>query len=56
MAGSAAVLGAARAIAAIEPAGVEVHFIVASCENMINGAQGLPVTLATRSHLCHIES
>ena len=37
MGGSAAVLGAARAIAQLRPAGVEVHVIVASCENMING-------------------
>jgi leucyl aminopeptidase len=34
--GSAAVLGAARAIGALQPPGVEVHFIVAACENMIN--------------------
>jgi leucyl aminopeptidase len=34
--GSAAVLGAARAIAQIAPEGVEAHFIVAACENMIN--------------------
>lgn len=30
--GAAAVLGAARAVAAIEPDGVEAHFIVAACE------------------------
>ena len=30
--GSAAVLGAARAIAELEPEGVEAHFIVAACE------------------------
>lgn len=34
--GSAAVLGAARAVAALAPEGVEAHFIVAACENMIN--------------------
>eukprot|EP00545_Synedropsis_sp_CCMP1620_P013584 CAMPEP_0119027254 /NCGR_PEP_ID=MMETSP1176-20130426/36791_1 /TAXON_ID=265551 /ORGANISM="Synedropsis recta cf, Strain CCMP1620" /LENGTH=607 /DNA_ID=CAMNT_0006983133 /DNA_START=21 /DNA_END=1844 /DNA_ORIENTATION=- len=34
--GSAAVLGAARAIGALAPEGVEAHFIVAACENMIN--------------------
>ena len=38
MGGSAAVLGAMRAIAERKPAGVEVHMIVASCENMINGS------------------
>eukprot|EP00271_Cylindrocystis_brebissonii_P011178 TRINITY_DN2804_c0_g1_i9.p1 TRINITY_DN2804_c0_g1~~TRINITY_DN2804_c0_g1_i9.p1 ORF type:complete len:596 (+),score=132.01 TRINITY_DN2804_c0_g1_i9:26-1813(+) len=37
MAGAAAVLGAAKAIGAIQPQGVEVHFIVASCENLISG-------------------
>jgi leucyl aminopeptidase len=38
MGGAAAVFGAARAIAEMEPAGVEIHFISAACENMINGA------------------
>ncbi|HGY5539232.1 MAG TPA: leucyl aminopeptidase [Prochlorococcus sp.] len=38
MGGSAAVLGAARAIAELRPKGVEVHIIVAACENMINGS------------------
>lgn len=33
--GAAAVFGAARAIATLKPKGVEVHFIVAACENMI---------------------
>ena len=37
MGGSAAVLGAARAIGQLRPEGIEVHVIVASCENMING-------------------
>ncbi|KAG1659191.1 hypothetical protein FOA52_005669 [Chlamydomonas sp. UWO 241] len=37
MGGSAAVLGAARIIAEAQPEGVEVHIIVASCENMIAG-------------------
>ena len=34
--GAAAVLGAARATAELAPEGVEAHFIVAACENMIN--------------------
>jgi leucyl aminopeptidase len=34
--GAAAVFGAARAVGALQPAGVEAHFIVAACENMIN--------------------
>ena len=38
MGGSAAVLGAAKALGAIKPKGLEVHFIVAACENMINGS------------------
>ena len=29
-------LGAARSIAALSPEGVEVHFIVAACENMVS--------------------
>ena len=38
MGGSAAVLGAAKALGAIKPDGLEIHFIVAACENMINGS------------------
>ena len=38
MGGSAAVLGAARAIGELKPEGIEVHFIVAACENMVNGS------------------
>ena len=38
MGGSAAVLGTARAIAELKPNNTEVHFIVAACENMINGS------------------
>lgn len=37
MGGAGATLGAARAIAGIKPSGVEVHFIIASCENMVDG-------------------
>lgn len=37
MGGAGATFGAARAIAEIAPAGVEVHFISAACENMIDG-------------------
>ena len=40
MGGSAAVLGAARAVSLLRPAGVEVHFIVAACENMVSGNPG----------------
>ncbi len=38
MGGSAAVIGAARAIGEMRPEGTEVHFIIAACENMINGS------------------
>ena len=38
MGGSAAVLGAAKALGNIKPDGLEIHFIVAACENMINGS------------------
>lgn len=37
MGGSGAALGAARSIAEIKPADVEINFIIASCENMIDG-------------------
>jgi leucyl aminopeptidase len=40
MGGAAAALGAARVLADTQPAGVEAHFIVASCENMV-AAKGL---------------
>ena len=38
MGGSASVLGAARAVGELKPNNIEVHFIVAACENMINGS------------------
>jgi len=50
MGGSAAVLGAARAIAELRPKGVEVHFIVAACENMINGSAIHPGDIVTASN------
>lgn len=36
MGGSGATLGAAKALAHIQPEGVKVHFIIASCENMVD--------------------
>eukprot|EP00542_Grammatophora_oceanica_P021136 CAMPEP_0194032002 /NCGR_PEP_ID=MMETSP0009_2-20130614/5047_1 /TAXON_ID=210454 /ORGANISM="Grammatophora oceanica, Strain CCMP 410" /LENGTH=620 /DNA_ID=CAMNT_0038672321 /DNA_START=63 /DNA_END=1925 /DNA_ORIENTATION=+ len=48
--GSAAVLGAARAIGAMAPEGVEAHFIVAACENMINGKAYVPSDILTASN------
>lgn len=50
MGGSAAVLGAALAIARCRPEGVEVHVIVASCENMISGGAIHPGDILTASN------
>ncbi|KAM0933849.1 putative aminopeptidase [Dioscorea sansibarensis] len=50
MGGSAAVFGAAKAIGQIKPAGVEVHFIVAACENMISGTGMRPGDIVTASN------
>jgi leucyl aminopeptidase len=50
MGGSAAVLGAARAIGQLRPAGLEVHVIVASCENMISGGAIHPGDVLTASN------
>ena len=45
--GSAAVLGAAKAIAALQPEGVEAHFVIAACENMINERAMVPGDVLT---------
>ncbi|KAI3975555.1 hypothetical protein MKX01_002387 [Papaver californicum] len=50
MGGSAAVLGTAKAIGQIKPLGVEVHFIVAACENMISGTGMRPGDIVTASN------
>ena len=50
MGGSAAVLGTARAIGQLRPAGVEVHVLVASCENMISGGAYHPGDVLTASN------
>ncbi|XVF48410.1 hypothetical protein PTKIN_Ptkin03bG0187900 [Pterospermum kingtungense] len=50
MGGSAVVLGAAKALGQIKPPGVEVHFIVASCENMISGTGMRPGDIVTASN------
>jgi len=55
MGGSAAVLGAARAIGQRRPEGVEVHVIVASCENMISGGAVHPGDILTASNGTTIE-
>lgn len=48
--GAGAVLGAARAVAALQPEGVEAHFIVAACENMINDRAVVPSDILTASN------
>ena len=45
--GSAAVFGAAKTIAALQPEGVEAHFVVAACENMINERSMVPGDVLT---------
>jgi len=50
MGGSAAVLGAARAIAGLRPERVEVHVLVAACENMISGGAVHPGDIVTASN------
>jgi leucyl aminopeptidase len=49
MGGAAAVLGAARALAALKPQ-VEVHFIVAATENMISGRALHPGDILTATN------
>ncbi len=55
MGGSAAVLGALRAIGELKPEGVEVHGIVAACENMISGNAIHPGAIVTASNGTTIE-
>ncbi len=55
MGGSAAVLGAARAISEIKPSEIEVHFIIAACENMINGSAVHPGDIVMASNGTTIE-
>lgn len=50
MGGAGAVFGAAQIIADLKPAGVEIHFISASCENMIDGKGMLPGDVLTASN------
>ncbi len=55
MGGCGAVLGAARAIGQLRPKGVEVHFISATCENMISGDGLHPGDILTASNGITIE-
>ncbi len=50
MGGSAAVIGAARAIAQIRPEEVEIHFLIATCENMVNGSAVHPGDIVKASN------
>jgi len=50
MGGSAAALGAAKAIAHLQPTDIEVHFIIAACENMVNGSAMRPGDILTASN------
>ena len=43
-------VGAARAVAALAPPGVEAHFVVAACDNMINGKGVVPSDILTASN------
>lgn len=53
--GAAAAFGAARAIAVLKPQGVEVHFIVAACENMIGPKAYVASDVLTASNGTTIE-
>jgi len=55
MGGAGAVLGAARSIAELAPPGVEVHFIIAACENMVSAEAFRPGDILTASNKKTIE-
>lgn len=55
MGGCGAVLGAARAIGQLRPKGIEVHFISATCENMVGGDGLRPGDIITASNGITIE-
>jgi len=50
MGGSAATLGAAKIVGLMQPEGVEAHFIVASCENMVSADAFRPGDILTASN------
>jgi len=50
MAGAAAVLGCAQVIGQLQPKGIEVHFIIAACENMISSSAMHPGDILTASN------
>ncbi|VEU35739.1 unnamed protein product [Pseudo-nitzschia multistriata] len=53
--GAAAVLGAALTTAALRPKGVECHFVVAACENMVNDRGIVPSDVLVASNGVTIE-
>mmetsp|Transcript_4796 Transcript_4796/g.10728 ORF Transcript_4796/g.10728 Transcript_4796/m.10728 type:complete len:570 (-) Transcript_4796:291-2000(-) len=53
--GAAAVLGAAKTIGAVKPPGVECHFVVAACENMVNDRGIVPSDVLVASNGVSIE-
>jgi len=55
MGGAGAVFGAARAVAGLAPPDVEVHFIVAACENMVSAEAMRPGDILTASNKKTIE-
>merc|ERR1719478_1577696 len=55
MGGSGAVFGAARAIGMLQPDDVEVHFIIAACENMVSAEAMRPGDILTASNKKTIE-
>jgi len=50
MGGSAATLGAAKIVGLMQPEGVEAHFIIASCENMVSAEAFRPGDILTASN------
>lgn len=50
MGGAASVLGAAKGLSLMKPPGVEVHVIVAACENMIDGMALHPGDILTAAN------
>lgn len=50
MGGASATLGAAKIIGALKPKGVEIHFIIAACENMIASDAYRPGDVITASN------
>lgn len=53
--GAAAVLGAAKTIGTLQPPGVECHFVVAACENMVNEKGIVPSDVLVASNGVTIE-